>query len=305
MTSLCNSYYQFMLAQGILGGISMGMSMAPCLAATGQYFQKKRGAAMGVTIAGSSLGGVIFPIALGKMLNSKKLGFGWSIRICAFMMLGLLVPACMLIRARLPPRRGKFLLLAAFKDMHYISIIASVFFMMLGVFMPFFYLPTYGIAHGMSTELASYIVSILNAASFFGRVVPGILADKLGRLNMLCAAGLSTGILIFCFQRLQSNTSIIVFSVLYGFCSGAIVSLMTVALAQVPKDAKNIGTYLGMGMCVVGFAVLIGPPVDGALVSRYGGFDQVSTMSGVFVVVGGLGVLISMHASGKGVFARS
>ncbi|KIM92630.1 hypothetical protein OIDMADRAFT_139348 [Oidiodendron maius Zn] len=87
--------------------------MAPCLAATGQYFQKKRGAAMGVTITGSSLGGVIFPIALGKMLNSNKLGFGWSIRICTFMMLGLFVPPCALVLARLPPRRGKFCIMSA------------------------------------------------------------------------------------------------------------------------------------------------------------------------------------------------
>jgi hypothetical protein len=36
-----------MLAQGILGGLGMGMTMAPGMAATGQYFNKKRGAAMG------------------------------------------------------------------------------------------------------------------------------------------------------------------------------------------------------------------------------------------------------------------
>ena len=35
--------------------------MAPGVASTGQYFNKKRGAAMGIAVAGSSLGGVIFP----------------------------------------------------------------------------------------------------------------------------------------------------------------------------------------------------------------------------------------------------
>lgn len=47
MTSLCKEFWQFILAQGILGGLAMGMTMAPGMAATGQYFNKKRGAAMG------------------------------------------------------------------------------------------------------------------------------------------------------------------------------------------------------------------------------------------------------------------
>ncbi|RFU24586.1 hypothetical protein B7463_g11751, partial [Scytalidium lignicola] len=55
MTSLCDKYYQFMLAQGILGGISMGMTMSPALASAGQYFHRKRGAAMGLAVAGASL----------------------------------------------------------------------------------------------------------------------------------------------------------------------------------------------------------------------------------------------------------
>ena len=34
--------------------------MAPGMAATSQYFNKKRGAAMGIAVAGSSLGCVLF-----------------------------------------------------------------------------------------------------------------------------------------------------------------------------------------------------------------------------------------------------
>src|ERR1700734_2029921 len=103
MTSICISYYQFVLAQGILGGLSAGMTMSPAMAATGQYFNKKRAAALGMAIAGSSLGGVIFPIALGKMLYNPQLGFGWTVRICGFIMVALLAPASIGIRARLPP----------------------------------------------------------------------------------------------------------------------------------------------------------------------------------------------------------
>jgi MFS family permease len=305
MTSICKKYWEFILAQGILGGVCMGMTMGPSMAATGQYFRKKRGAAMGLAIGGSSLGGVIFPIALSKMLNNPTLGFGWTVRILGFMMLGLILLACFFIRARLPSRKGQFFLPAAFKEMLFVAIVGSVFLMLLGLFTPFFYLPTYAIDNGMSTQLSSYLVSILNAASFFGRVIPGIMADKLGPLNMLFAAALCTGVLIFAWQACTTNATIIVFCVLYGFCSGAIISLMSFALAMVPKNPQNIGTYMGMGMAVCSLAALTGPPANGALVTRFHGFHQSMDMSGVFVVAGGFGVLIAKKASGKGMFAKN
>jgi MFS family permease len=304
MTSICTSYYQFILAQGILGGISAGMTMSPAMAATGQYFNKKRAAALGMAVAGSSLGGVTFPIALGKMLYNPQLGFGWTVRICGFIMLAILAPACVGIRARLPPRKHSFFLPSAFKEAPYVAIIGASFLLMLGFFIPFFYLPTYAVEHGMSSELASYLISILNGASFFGRVIPGILADKLGRLNMLCVAAFCTGILIFCWPKITTNTSIIVFSALYGFWSGAIISLMSACLAQIPNDPRNIGTYMGMGMAVVSLAALIGPPINGALINRYNGFDQASIFSGAVVLVGGTVVLLTKQVSVKGLFGN-
>jgi MFS family permease len=304
MTSLCTEYYQFLLAQGILGGISMGMMMAPAVAATGQYFNKNRGAAMGLAIAGSSLGGIVWPIALGKMLYNPNLSFGWSVRISGFIMLALVGPACAAIRARLPPRKGMFFLPEAFKNPQFLGVVGSTALMLLGLFMPFFYLPIFAVENGMSTDLAAYIIAILNAGSFFGRVIPGVLGDKLGRYNAFSAAALSSGVLLLCMQWLNSNASIIVFSGLYGFCSGAIVSGMSVVLAQIPKDPREIGTYMGMGMATISIAALVGPPIDGAFQTHYHGFHQVSTFSGVMVLAGGIACFLTKHTTEKGIFGK-
>jgi len=274
------------------------------MAAVGQYFDKKRGAAMGIAIAGSSVGGVVFPIALGKMLANPNIGFAWGVRIVGFIMLGVLVPCCITIRARLPPRKKNFLLLSAFKELQYNAIIGAAFLMIIGMFTPMVYLPSYAVAHGMSRLLASYLLAIVNAASFFGRVIPGILADKFGRLNSLLLAGLSTGILIFCWQKATTNASILVVAAVFGFCSGAIISSMSVSLVTVPKDPRNIGTYMGQGMFVIAFAALIGPPINGALIKRYHSFDESSIFSGTLVLVGSLIVLVAKHATGKGVLAK-
>ncbi|OAX77251.1 hypothetical protein ACJ72_08453 [Emergomyces africanus] len=305
MTSIAEEYYQFMLAQGVLGGLSMGMTMAPSMAATPQYFNKYRGAAMGIAIAGSSIGGVIFPIALGHLLNSTTVGFGWSIRIIGFLILAVLAPSCLAIRARLPPRKGAFLLLSAFKQTQYIIIITFAFLMVLSVFTPIFFLPSYAVEHGMSKNLSSYIIAVLNAASFFGRVIPGVLADKLGRLNMVIASGVSSAILILCWPQITTNAGILVFAGLFGFSSGAIVSGLVVCLSTCTDNPKNIGTYMGMGMGIASIAALVGPPISGALLAQYHGYLQVSIFSGVMVFAGSVAAVIAKSMTDEGVFGKA
>ncbi|KAL2822619.1 major facilitator superfamily domain-containing protein [Aspergillus granulosus] len=298
MTSICKEYYQFMLCQGILSGISSGLLMAPTMAATPQYFNKKRGAAMGLAVAGSSIGGVIFPIALNRMLTRTDLGFGWSVRVVAFLILGILLVSCPPIRARLPPRETDFLLLRAFGEPGYTTLIIGAFFMFLGMFPPIFYLPSYGLSQGMTPTTAFYLSAILNAASFPGRIIPAILSDKFGKLNTFAGAGITTGILTLCWQRVSGSDGVIAFTAIFGFFSGAIISGGTVALASCASDAKNIGTYMGMGMAVVSIAPLTGPPISGALEDTSLGFKAVSIFAGVVGLFGGVFTLFVVKLAG-------
>lgn len=311
MTSLCEEYYQFILAQGLLGSIALGMTMGPANAATPQYFLKKRGTAVGLAIAGSSLGGIIFPIALGKMFKNSRIGFGWGVRICGFIALAILGPSSLAIRARLPPRRSDFFLPSAFREIPYVLLIAALFCLFLGMFTPIFYIPSFAVtAQGMSPGLAFYLVAILNAASLPGRLLPGILSDRIGRLNMLILASVATGVIILCWQRLQQHGSnaanaILVFTSFFGFASGAIFSSDAVAFACVPRDPRNIGTYMGMGLGTASVEALIGPPVNGALVARYGGFEQVSIMSGVLCLAGAVFTVLVKWTGGRGLLTKN
>ncbi len=303
MTSLCKEYYQFVLAQGLVGGVGIGMSITPAVAATGQYFQKNRAAVMGLAIAGSSLGGVIFPIMLAKMLPNPRLQFGWTIRICGFIMLVIMGLSCAVTKARLPPRKAKLFLPAAFKEVPFVTLIAASFMMLLGIFIPPFYLPSFAISNGMSPTLAPYLISIYNGASLFGRIIPGILADKFGRFNIYFAAAVSSAVLGFCWQRVTSNAAVIVFAAFYGFCSGAIVSMMSVCFTLVPKDPKNIGTYLGMGLAAASIAALIGTPISGAILFHEN-FGRVSDFSGSVSLAGALGIILAKYTAGKGLISK-
>lgn len=239
---------------------------------------------MSFAVSGSSLGGVIFPIALNKMTN-ESLKFAWSVRVVGFIMLALLCIACATIRRRLPPRNGSILVFSAFQNYKYLLAIASLFFLIWGMFFPFFYVEEYAISQGMSADLAAYTISILNSASIFGRILPGFVADKFGNFLTLTGAGAATGIVLLCFMAIHSNAAIIVFCVLYGFFSGSIVSLLSPCFAQLAPQPNLIGAYLGMALSLVGLAGLTGTPICGALIGQYG-WNAAIIFSGVSVFVG-------------------
>lgn len=293
-----------MLAQGVLLGLSMGFLQFPSMAAVMQHFEKKIAAALGVAVAGSSIGGVIIPIALSKMLNGTTLGFGWSVRIIAFVVSPLLLFSCLTVKARLPPRKTSFYIPSAFTKVDYCLLVAAMFFMFFGFFTPLFYIPTYAVFRGMEATLASYLLAILNASSTFGRIIPGVLADKFGRLNVLAVGGVITGIILFCLNLAKSNPALIVYSIIFGFWSGTIVSGATAALSILTPDPRLSGTYLGMALGVSSLATLIGPPVNGALLSKYHGFFEVSMLSGTMCVVGGLLVVIIKSQTPQGLLGR-
>jgi MFS family permease len=285
MTSLCTEYYQFVLAQGILGGFSVGMIFTPIMSVPNHYFRRKIGIALGTIVAGSSVGGVVFPITLNRLLNSSSIGFGWTVRTCGFIIAASLGITCATVKARLH-HTGQAPGSKSFKRPLYYLTVVAVFFMTWGIFVPYFYLASSSTQHGMGVELASYLVAILNAASFFGRVVPGLAADMLGRYNMTCLAAVCSGILLLCWQQMTSNAAIVAFAALYGFFSGAIISLGNACIAQITPNPRHIGAHVGMLMFVNSFAGLSGPPISGALVARYGSYDQSGYFAGASVLVG-------------------
>lgn len=255
MTSLCKQYWQLMLAQGVLGGVAMGLLMFPAMAAVAQWFDKKRAAALGLAVSGSSVGGVVVPIVLGRMLNGGssaaggggleereggKLGFGWSVRIVGFVMLPLLGFASLAIKPRLPPWTTSFFLGKALKQKDFVMLVVAIFFLFLGMLTPLFFIPTYAVSRGVDATLASYLLAIVNAASTFGRIIPGVLADRVGKLNVLAVGGVASGIIILCFNKAETTAGLIVYSIVYGFSSGMIISGASTALTVCPRDPRDL-----------------------------------------------------------------
>jgi len=285
MTSLCKEYYQFILAQGILSGISIGFLFTPSLSVVNHYFRAKKGAALGLVAVGSTIGGTIIPIVLQKAFESH-LGFGWGVRVLGFGELAVLCIACALIKERLPPRVGPFFAWEAFRDPSYSLLVAGIFCLLWGLFLPFFYVADYAIAEThMSNSLAFYLISVINGSSLVGRVASGAAADKLGWLNGLTVAVAMNAVVLFCWTTTSTNAGLIIWTVIFGLTSGSAISLFPASLASVCPNPQLIGTYVGQSMVVFFLAGLTGAPIAGAILNK-SGFPAASYFAGVSVLVG-------------------
>ncbi len=101
MASISHTYYQFLLSQGVCSALGASMIFYPSMACVVTYFFRRRSLALGIAASGSSIGGVIFPVMVQKLI--PQVGFGWTMRICAFMVLGLMILGNLTLKSRLPP----------------------------------------------------------------------------------------------------------------------------------------------------------------------------------------------------------
>ncbi|KAF1733213.1 Riboflavin transporter MCH5 [Beauveria bassiana] len=198
---------------------------------------------MGITVGGSSAGGIIWPIVLNELLNKDGASFGWTIRIVGFIMLPLLVLAVLTVtppankasndhhhrilteeEQRLETDNGhgserisqvkakahKQGLVALLKNTNFLLLCLGLAISYLGMFSPFFYATSYARSLGHSTSFAFYLVSIVNGASLFGRILPGILADRYGHFNLCGGAALLSGAITLCWTAAKSTVGLVV-----------------------------------------------------------------------------------------------
>ncbi|KAH6686659.1 riboflavin transporter MCH5 [Plectosphaerella plurivora] len=276
MTSLAHKYYQFILAQSIVASIGSSAVFQSSLVAVSTWFYRRRAAALGIMVSGSSLGGVILPIMMTRMINADidNVGFPWTIRAVGFLFLGLLIITCLTVRARIPPTPRPFRLKEYsdnLKDVNLVLVITASFLFYWGMFLPFNYIILQAQDQGMDPTLTTYLLPIMNAVSIFGRILPGFAADKLGRYNvMIFITLLSAIVTLGLWIPGKNNASIIAYMVVFGFSSGGFISLAPALVAQI-SDIRQIGIRTGVVFAIQSFGALTGSPIGGAIVAAQGG----------------------------------
>jgi MFS family permease len=203
MLSLARTYYQIMLSQGVLLGLCLGFLYVPSIALIPLYFKTWRGIALGLATAGGAFGGVIYPIIFRYFLAS--IGFGWANRIIGFVALVTLTMSAMLIRPLGSRSMRQLIDFTAYTDAPYVFFTVAGFLLFSGILLPFILITTYASTSLLvPADSVSYLLSILNAAQFFGRTLPLLVCDWVGPETLLFGAVIAAGILAFSWIALKS-----------------------------------------------------------------------------------------------------
>ncbi|CAI6336094.1 unnamed protein product [Periconia digitata] len=312
MLSLSTKYWQIFLSQGICMGIGAGLLYIPSLALVGIWFDKKRSIAMGLVMSGIAIGGIMYILMLNRLV--PMLGFPWAIRCIGFIALGaalLSFPALLSgSKVLTRPRKARKLFdKTALKDPLTLLFTLSSFLNFIGYNIPYFYIPTYAReALGTSQSLALYTLVMAVAASFFGRITCGFVAQYIGNIVGWCLCSVISAVLAFSWISITTVPTFIAFAILWGFLSASLVTLPASAFATICPDLSRLGTRMGMSWSVSSIATLIGPPIAGQLIrTKEDGkvdFLGLQLWSGIFLLVTSctLSILwyVSMKKLGKG-----
>jgi MFS family permease len=126
----------------------------------------------------------------------------------------------------------------------------------------------------------------------------GIGSDKLGAYNILVSACMLASILILALWiPATGNAAIIVFSALFGFASGAYVSLAAAMVVKI-SPFPEIGYRTGLLFLFSSFGGLTTNPIAGAILSRDGGsYTGMKVFAGVFLLAGSFFILAARFYS--------
>lgn len=298
-------YYQLILSQGIGMGFGGGLLMCLTVSMQAHHWDKHLCLAMGIVQAGSSCGGIVYPILVNQLFYGST-GFAWGVRASGFLSLGLLTIACCIMRTRLPKAKAGVndqpSMKSILSDKPYMLMILGLSLVSLGIFFPWFYLQSWARIHNLPSELSFYTIAILNASSIPGRIIPSLMADHWGSLTVICPISVISSALIFAMFGTTTTGPVMVFTILYGFFTGAWLALIPVVLSSLAKSNREAGVRIGVGFFIISYPILTGTPINGALLGDNYQWYKTLLFSGILMSVGSV-ILIGTRqivAKGKG-----
>lgn len=285
----CDQFWQMILCCGVLGGMTGAMLTTTSLAVVAHWFKARRGLAQGIAMVGSSAGGLSIPLILRSTF--PRYGYAWSLRILGFIFMVCFLVANCLMKARIPPtaaaKKKAIISLSIFGDLRFSLFTITVFGFEVVLFGGLGILPTYAtLSTNFPTDTGFYLIAALNGVSCLGRILPGYLADKIGRFNTLLIMIIFTFIFMLALWLPLGDKSLAAlycFTALFGFGTGSWMALTPACIGQLCR-AEEFGRYYGSMYFIASLATLVCVPISGELVQTVGAQAMVAFFCAVLAL---------------------
>jgi MFS family permease len=270
---------QFQLLFGVLVGVAAGSFYAPLTATTTRWFTRHRSLAVALVSAGLSLGST----TVGPLARWLITSYDWR---TAMLVIGdlawlLIIPAALLVREP-APSAGTAATAAAAEDPGFtvaqaltspqFAAIALAFFACCAAHSgPIFHMITHAIDHGVSAMAATTVLSVAGLASLSGRIVCGLIADRIGAKRMLLIGLAMQAVAVSLYVFTSTLGSFYALALLFGFSYGGVMPLYAILIREY-FGARIMGTTFGAVSAVSTLGMALGPWAGGWLYDTLGGY---------------------------------
>ncbi len=289
------------LSYGVLCGIGTGLGYLPSISTGIKWFPDKRGMITGIVVFGFGFGSAFLAPLATRFIEV----YGWRMTMLIYgCSLGtLIVGAAQFLKS--PPdnwvpegwtevkQKVVEKINFSYKEMLKTSSFAVMFFTytlsMIAGMMSIVHLVPFVEDKGFSPIQAAFALTILSIGNGVGRIISGILSDKIGRKETLILIFNLIGITMLVLYYLNPLILIYLAAGSIGFCCGGFLAVYPPATADF-FGPKFFGLNYGLLFIGYGVGCFIGPWFGGAVYDMTGSYSMAFNVAGVLALLGAITV---------------
>jgi MFS family permease len=270
-----------------MGFLGNGAFVAPLLANTTRWFDRRRGIAIGIVASGQILGGALWPPFL-RYLNDA---YGWrqTLVVYAVIALAVLLPLVLVLRA--PPRTGgpartdgpawDRRALGWPAERVQAMLCLAIVGCCVAMAMPMVHLISSATDLGIDRAHAAEMLSLLLACAFVSRLGFGMVADRLGALRALLIGSSGQATRLVAFAAVDSYWGLYVVAALFGLVHGGIVPCYALIVREL-FPASHAGRRIGMVILFGTAGMALGGWLGGQIFDLLGSYRSAFLVGLVF-----------------------
>src|SRR5947207_147381 len=279
---------QFQLVFGLIVGLAAGSFYTPMTATTSRWFTRHRSLAVALVSAGLSVGSAI----IGPLARWLITTYDWRF---AMLVIGgvawlVIIPAAFLVRdppasttAAVPGAMagadGREITIAqALRTPQFAAIALTYFACCAAHSGPIFHMVTHAIDHGVPAMAAATVLGAAGLASLSGRIICGLVADRVGAKRTLLAGLALQAVTLSPYLFTRELAGFYPVALGFGFAYGRVRPLYAI-LVRAYFGARIMGTVFGAVAFVSTLGMALGPWAGGWLYDAFGSYFWLFTGS--------------------------